>query len=111
MKLLCVVFITVKVKDKFVLFYDLRHIDYFYEKVKSLINIEFPIIGLKLENLNFKIIFFWAQPSPLRLRKHINNSVGSGRAVHYIFAARTFSFHISNFRLAAKDAIPIPCAN
>ena len=41
---------------------------------------------------------------------HQNIEFGSGRAVHYIFAATHFSFHYRTFLQAAKDAIPIPCA-
>lgn len=51
----------------------------------------------------------WAHPR-LRICLKFHVFVGSDRAVLYIFAATTSNFQFRNLRVAAKDAVPIPCA-
>ena len=57
-----------------------------------------------------KTFFYLGAPFRQRVLLTIEMTCGSGQAVHYIFAARSLGFQISNIFWAAKDAIPILCA-
>ena len=95
-------FNSIKVKDKFVLFYDLYHRRLFYLDKRN--------VGGKRDckiiedgvRLNLSYFVFLGATFARTNRITFSICAGSGRAVHYIFAARNFSFQSRKFRVGSK---------
>ena len=96
------VFDTVKIKDNFIFYYDLRHNAFFYLVER----IELGKRGWKIiedgVRLNLSYFDFLGATFARTNRVTFNICAGSGRAVHYIFAATNFSFQSRKFRVGSK---------